>query len=821
MPNDPKTPRRPNDRKPEAEPYGASRAMRIRTLILVAAFLIFGFGLLIYQLYVLQIRDYETFRVDATMQQLSDTTIPATRGSIYSATGALLARSSVVWNIVADPSRCDEAYIRQASEKIAELSGGAADAETIAENLAMSDRKYRVLVRGMDMPTTEAILAYADELNEQTERTVLYLYTEQASTREYPYGAFLSSVLGFTDSEGNGLYGLEYSYNEELSGTPGRSVALESAGGIVLDDAEAEYHAPINGSSLHLTIDETVQSVVEQYLAQAIEDYNVMGRACAIVMNVNTGAVLAMASVDQFDPNDPYTIYDEEMQAILDSDALTAETTDALVSRLGATSEIKQIVADGVISDEEYNDVQRMLREAQWRNKTITELYTPGSVFKLVTAAAALDSGVMDANQQFVCTTAGYTINAGSEQYEHTYRCANNTAHGQQNMAAALNNSCNIYFIQTGLKLGAQNFYDYFDAFGFTERTGIDLPYETRWMVYHDAEDLARTEANLDSSSFGQAQTCTPLQMATAVAATVNGGYLVTPYVVGSITDENGNVISSTNTQIRRQVISEEVSAQICAMMEQVVGEGVSTGTSGAGSNAYVAGYRIGGKSGTSENLPRGERADGDYYKQISFAAVLPIDDPEIEVFVMMDDPRWINDYASQIVAPVVGNIISEIAPYLGLERDPGYDTGATVTVPLVTGNNYSSWVRAQVEMNKVGLSHELVGGTGTVVYQYPYAGAKVPVGSTVYLYTQSTTDQMVTVPNVVGKSGSFAVQMLKAAGINASLQGDGSALVTAQSVAEGESVAMGTVITITTASADTGGAGDTAGQDAAPAAGE
>lgn len=788
----------PNDhsQKPGPENTGASNAMRIRTLILVAAFLIFGFGLLVYQLYVLQIRDYETYRVDATEQQLSDTTIPATRGSIYSSTGKLLAKSSVVWNIIADPSRCSADYITQASEKIAELSGGVATAESIASNLSMSDKKYRVLVRGVDMPTAESIINYASELNDQAGETVLYLYTEQTSTREYPYGAFMSSVLGFTDSSGNGLYGLESYYNDILSGTPGRSVSLQSAGGIDLTDSESEYHAPIDGLNLNLCIDDNIQSIVEEYLQQAIADYNVKSRACAIVMNVNTGEILAMASMNQFDPNDPNTIYDSEMQAILDSDTLTAEQIDTLVSRLGDTSDLQAIIEDGVIGDDEYSKLQGMMREAQWKNKNITELYYPGSVFKLVTAAAALDSDLMDTNQQFYCGTEGWTINAGSELYEHTYHCANNDVHGWQDMAAALNNSCNIYFIQVGLTLGAQVFYDYFDAFGFTERTGVDLPNETRWMIYHDEEELAKTEANLDSSSFGQAQTCTPLQMATAVAAVANGGYLVTPHVVDTITDQSGNVVTSMDTTVRRQVISEEVSAEVRAMMEQVVGKGEDTSS---GRNAYVAGYRIGGKSGTSENLGREKREDDDYHKQISLTAVLPIDDPEIEVFVMMDDPRWTNDSASQIVAPVVGNIISEVAPYLGLERDPEYDTSATVVVPDVVSRN-NSWVSAQVEMNKKGLAHKLVEGTGTVVHQYPAAGTVVPVGSTVYLYTQSTTDTMVNVPNVVGKSGSFAAQMLSAAGINAQINGDESALVTSQSVAEGESVPMGTVITIQTA---------------------
>ena len=714
-----------HSQKPGPENFGTTNAMRIRTLILVAAFLIFGFGLLVYQLYVLQIRDYETYRVDATEQQLSDTTIPATRGSIYSSTGKLLAKSSVVWNIIADPSRCSAEYIPQASEKIAELSGGAATAESIADNLSMSDKKYRVLVRGMDMPTAQAILDYATELNKQavldrgidmpTAQAILKNSTRPSSTNRpgprcltcmrnrpprgnIPTAPFSRRCWALPTVPATAPTAPKTTTTTSWPGPPARGVSLQSAGGIDLTDSESDYHAPIDGLNLNLCIDDNIQSIVEEYLQQAIIDYNVKSRACAIVMNVNTGEILAMASMNQFDPNDPNTIYDPEMQSILDSGTLSAEQIDTLVSRLGDTTTLQSIIEDGQISDDEYSQLQGLMREAQWKNKNITELYYPGSVFKLVTASAALDSGLMNTSQQFYCGKEGWTINAGSKLYEHTYHCANNDAHGWQDMATALNNSCNIYFIQVGLSLGPQVFYDYYDAFGFTERTGVDLPNETRWMIYHDEEELAQTEANLDSSSFGQAQTCTPLQMATAVAAVVNGGYLVTPHVVDTITDQSGNVVTSVDTTIRRQAISAEVSAEVRAMMEQVVGKGEDTSS---GRNAYVAGYRIGGKSGTSENLGRDEREDGDYYKQISFTAVLPIDDPEIEVFVMMDDPRWTNDYASQIVAPVVGNIISEVGALSGA----GNVTLHTVPVPpwwcRMWSSRKNSWVSAQVEMNE------------------------------------------------------------------------------------------------------------------------
>ena len=316
------------------------------------------------------------------------------------------------------------------------------------------------------------------------------------------------------------------------------------------------------------------------------------------------------------------------------------------------------------------------MREAQWKNKNITELYMPGSVFKLITASAGLDSGIMSTSQTFYCG-GSLTVNEGSELWEHTYRCANGEVHYEQDMAGALNHSCNLWFIQAAETLKPQIFYDYIQAFGFTQPTGIDLPNETRWTSVYNAEQMAEVDTNLYTAAFGQNESITPMQMATAVAAIANGGYLVTPYVVDSVTDKDGNIVTQTETSIRRQVISEEVSRQLLSMMENNVhGEGNYHSCA----NAYVAGYRIGGKSGTAERTDRHLRGDGDYYKMMSFAAVLPIDDPEIEVFVLLDDPRWFKDYASQVVAPVVGNIISEIAPYLGIEQD-AYNPTGTVKV--------------------------------------------------------------------------------------------------------------------------------------------
>ena len=831
------TEQRPNH-SPRHRPR-ASKRIKYWTLFCMIAFILACYGVLVYQLYVWQVRDAGSYRAEAVTQQLKDTTLPAVRGSIYSANGKLLAKSSTVWNIVADPSSilesgATEAQIRTAAEHIAELLDDGTTADTVYKALTASNKdtgepyQYRVVKKGVEKPVADAILAYADsyrlkdgaavDTSLQTEEKedkkdgeaktskatrILYLTSEQAASRTYPYGEFLASVLGFCNEDGSGAYGLEKYYDETLAGTPGRSVAETDAYGDPLASGQADVHEAIDGSNLNLTIDENVQSIVEEYLTEAMSTFTVHGRGSAIVMNVKTGAILAMASLEQFDPNDPKTITDPKMNEILAKTEIDAEDIDWLESRLGEKA-VKDIIADGIISHEkttnekgeevssEATQLQGMMREAQWKNKNITELYMPGSVFKLITASAGLDSGVMSAEQTFYCG-GSLTVNEGSELWEHTYRCANGEVHYEQDMAGALNHSCNLWFIQAAETLKPQIFYDYIQAFGFTQPTGIDLPNETRWTSVYNAEQMAEVDTNLYTAAFGQNESITPMQMATAVAAIANGGYPVTPYVVDSISDKDGNIISQTETNIRRQVISEEVSQQLLSMMENNVH---GAGNYHSCANAYVAGYRIGGKSGTAERTDRHLRGDGDYYKMMSFAAVLPIDDPEIEVFVLLDDPRWVKDYASQVVAPVVGNIISEIAPYLGIEQDADYNPTGTVTVQ--TCLNYT-WTNAQVTLNRLGLKHKLIGpSSGNIVYQYPVGGSVVPAGSTIYLYTATDQNSMTTTPDVVGKTGTFAEQMLKAANLNVQFAGDSSGKVVAQDVEAGTSAAYGTIITLT-----------------------
>ena len=551
--------------------------------------------------------------------------------------------------------------------------------------------------------------------------------------------------------------------------------------GNAIADANATTFAAKDGSNLVLSLDVNVQEIAERYLNEAIAANTVENRGCAIVMDVKTGAILAMASKPDFDPNDPLNYTANE--------AYLNELVHAEPELYG----IYKKDADGnYITDEQGNkildeeaDYSGYYRDILWKNKTITELYYPGSVFKVITSAMGIDSGVATMNTTFTCSGA-YGV------AKETYHCAGRKAHGLLNMAEALRKSCNIYYIQLGQRVGSQQFYNYFDAFGFTARTGVDLPSETNFMQYYRADQLG--EVQLASSSFGQAMAITPLQMCTAIAATVNGGYLVTPHVVDKITDANGNVIQELGANVRRQVISQSASEVIREMMEYEVGNGT-----GGGKNAYVSGYRIGGKSGTSEQLNMHRRADGDYKKVASFVAVLPANDPEILVYVMLDDPNNAQtDYSSILAAPVAGNIISEVAPYLGIATDGEDRSGTIVTVPNLVG---TEWSNAQVSLNIQGLKHQLQESQSSqsaapVTYQYPHAGAKVPYGTTIYLYTDTYEGSRTEVPDVTGKSPDFARQMLSAAGLNCVVEGSGT--VQAQSAEPGSSVQRGTIITLT-----------------------
>ena len=789
-------------------------------------FVLVAAAIVVHSLYNIQIKDGATYRQYAAQQQLLDSTIQATRGEIYDTSGITLASTSVVWTIWADPSystalfttqtdddtnvttkTVDQSALNEVATQITLrlLSGDGksldsvdtssaayqAQYQTVADALSQNDSSYQVLATKVNNAVKLSVAEYVSGYNDSHKKSNaekgirkgrISVSSTKSFQRDYPYGAFAAAVLGFCDADGYGTYGLEKSYESTLAGVNGRTITLRNAYGNAIADANATTYAAKDGSNLVLSLDVNIQEVVERYLNEAIRANTVENRGAAIVMNVKTGAILAMASKPDFDPNDPLS-YEDNL-------AYLTELVHAEPELYGIYLKNE----DGsYVTDEKGNkildpegDYSGYFRDIQWKNKTITELYYPGSVFKVITAAMGVDSGAASYNTTLNCSGA-YTV------AKQTYHCAGKKAHGVQNLAQALRNSCNIYFIQLGQRVGASLFYDYFDAFGFTERTGVDLPNETNFMQYYNASQLG--EVQLASSAFGQAMAVTPLQVCTAISAAVNGGYLVTPHVVDKITDQNGNVVQEIGAGIRRQVISESASKTIRDIMEYEVADG----TQGGGGRAYVAGYRIGGKSGTSEQLNMDRRADGDYKKVASFAAVLPADDPEILVYVMLDDPNNARtDYSSILAAPVVGNIISEVAPYLGIATD-GVDRSAnSYKVPNLVGQE---WSNAQVSLNIKGLKHKLMESTSdqtaaVVTYQYPHAGAEVPYGTTVYLYTDTYEGSHTEVPDVSGKSADFARQMLAAAGLNCIVEGSGT--VQSQSEAAGSSVQRGTIVTIT-----------------------
>ena len=792
-------------------------------------FVVAAAGIVTHSLYNIQIKQGATFRQYAAQQQLLDSTIQATRGEIYDTSGITLASTSVVWTIWADPSystalftssknddtgevtrTADPAALQEVSTQITLrlLSGDGESLDSVDTSsaayqtqyqavydaLSKSDSAYQTLATKVNNAIKLSIEQYVTAYNKAHKKADadkgirkgrISVSSTKSFQRDYPYGAFAAAVLGFCDADGYGTYGLEKSYESTLAGVNGRTITLRNAYGNAIADENATTYAAKDGSNLVLSLDVNIQEVAERYLNEAISANNVENRGAAIVMNVKTGAILAMASKPDFDPNNAldYTANEAYLNELVHAEpelyGIYLKNEDG--------SYVTDANGNKVLDPE--GDYSGYYRDIQWKNKTITELYYPGSVFKVITAAMGVDSGKATYYTTFNCSGA-YGV------AKETYHCAGKKAHGVQNLAEALRNSCNIYFIQLGQRLGSSAFYDYFDAFGFTERTGVDLPNETGMMKYYTKSQLGEVE--LSSSSFGQAMAVTPLQVCTAISAAVNGGYLVTPHVVDKITDQNGNVVEEIGANVRRQVISKSASETIRQIMEYEVGDGTTTG---GGSNAYVAGYRIGGKSGTSEQLNMERRADGDYKKVASFAAVLPANDPEILVYVMLDDPNNAHtDYSSILAAPVVGNIISEIAPYLGIATDGIDRSQNTVKVPNLVGKE---WSNAQVSLNTKGLKHQLVESesdqtAAVVTYQYPHAGATVASGTTIYLYTDTYSGSHTEVPDVSGKSADFARQMLTAAGLNCQVAGDSAGTVQSQSEAAGSSVQKGTVVTIT-----------------------
>ncbi|WP_321054702.1 penicillin-binding transpeptidase domain-containing protein [Gemmiger sp.] len=641
------------------------------------------FGGLLARLFVLQILDPDNYADRAAGQQLRDTTLPAARGEIISADGVVLATSKTCWTIRASPRELDDAIVEPAARALSEILE--LDYDATLEKLSQRSSNDCLLRRRVDADMANAVRTWCAE---NGARGIQVL---QDTKRVYPEGDFMGCLLGFTDVDNQGLWGLELAYDEPLTGQNGVILTAKNAWGYDMPTHYSTLQEAVPGSSLTLTIRDDIQHYLESALCAAVEEHNVASRAVGIVMDVNTGAVLAMSTKPDYDPNNPRVIVDETVRARVN--ALTGEERSAAL---------------------------QTAQQAQWRNKAISDLYEPGSVFKLITCSAALDTGAVTRNTTFVC--AGKIGVAGT-----TFRCANGHVHGSETVAQGLAVSCNPCFIQIGARLGKENFCKYFEAFGLRTATGIDLPGEIKRSEYYTADRMGPVE--LASCSFGQSSKVSYLQMITAVCAVVNGGKLMQPYVVQTITDADGQVTYQAQPTVKAQVIKEETSAVMRELMEGVV-------TSGTGKNAAVAGYRVGGKSGTSQKLDsENERA-----RIASFVAVAPIENPQIAVLVCLDEPHSWTTSGGALSGPVCAEVLQKSLPRLGIE--PSY-TGEEqkkyfTTVPDVTGWRTAA---AGQKLAEYSLTADVLGEGERVQSQYPAAGTSVRKNSAIQLDTTGTLD--------------------------------------------------------------------------------
>ena len=748
-----------------------NRMMLRRTLFLLSVCGAAAFVVLAARLYYLQIVRHDELEARAIAQQVRETTVSAPRGTIYDAKGEVLAMSAGVDTIYLSP-----AEIAQNNEDAGAIAAGLAeilglDYDAVYAKTQNTRSWYEVVARKVEEDVATAVR----EFKEEGGYTGIKL--EADTKRYYPNGSLAAHVIGFVGTDNTGLGGIEAKYDKVLSGTNGYVMRSTTAAGTdMLYTSWEDYFDAVPGSDMVLTIDAGIQYYVEKHLAQAVEDYDIQNGAAAICMEVDTGAILAMASLGNFDLNDYQTISGEAMAEI-----------DAAAS-----------------SDAERAELIAAAQQLQWRNKAISDTYEPGSTFKIITLAMALEEGVVDMNSSFYC--GGSTSVLGRNT---PVRCWKSGGHGSQTLTQAVQHSCNVAFVNIGQRIGEERFYDYTEAFGFFERTGdssaqltgttgIDLGGESGsiwWSedVFCNPENLSQ----LSAASFGQTFNITPLQLITAVSACVNGGYLMQPYLVQSTTSPDGTVTEHDSTPVR-QVISEETSAKVRRILEQVVGDS----TEGTGRNAYVAGYRIGGKTGTSTKTTEEIAGNKEYI--VSFIGFAPADDPQIALLVLLDNPSsesGIYVSGGQMAAPVVGKMMADILPYLGLE--PEYSDSELQTmdraVPDVMG---LSIAEAQSKLAESGLSCRVIGSGGAVTSQLPAANSVIASGSEVLLYADAAPAGGGSVPNLNGMTYSQAREALAAMGLfigsDSSVTDADNQLVSGQDIRAGTSAKAGTVITVT-----------------------
>lgn len=726
---------------------------RRRLLIVCLCIVALGFGMVVYNLYKVQITQGDFYQQRAIAQQLRTTPITANRGTIYDRNGNTLAVSATVWTVLFSPHDIDDAEAEILADGMSEILG--VDREFVIEKAKNKKNYYQIVKKKVEKETADKVIAFA------AEHKIAGVSLQKDSKRYYPYGSLGSSVLGFVNEENQGAYGIESYYNTTLSGTPGKVVAAKNAWGTDMPFSYQEMYDAKDGHSLVLTLDETIQHMLDKHLETAVVEHKVRNRAAGIIMDVKSGEILGMTTKPDFDPNEAYEIADPAAKAAVE--ALRGD-------------------------DEAYQQALNAARFAQWNNKCISEPYEPGSVFKIVTLSTGLETGAVVPSNHFHCP--GFYMVGNVRK-----GCWKTAGHGDQDLAAAVRNSCNPAFMMVGQRIGAERFYDYFSNFGFTETTGVDLPGEAIGS-YHSKKALTNPndyENSLTSCSFGQTFKVTPLQLITAVAAAVNGGTLYEPHVVKQILDAEGNIVQSIEPNAKRQVISAETSAIVCQMLETVV-------TEGSGKNSYIPGYRIGGKTGTSEKIDLMNKT-GEDRKVLSFVGIAPMDDPQIACLVLLDEPTLVNEYGSTIAAPVVGSILADVLPYLGMEKV--YTEEELKKLDVYVENQVAKVAHdAQSACTRTGLNARIIGGGGIVVSQIPAAGSTVPKGSTIMLYTdESAESDVVTVPDVIGKSGLVVNRLVLNAGLNIKITGVGieneNAVAAKQTPAGGTEVPRGTVVTI------------------------
>lgn len=744
-------------KKKKVQKENRASGTKLRIWIVAAVFATVAFGGLVWRLAILQLRDYEFYRSKAAMQQLSDDILVPNRGVIYDSDMKVLAKSSTVWTVTLAPNEVKEDDIAKVADILSEVLE--VDRAGVVEKLKNRTSQYAFVKKKVEMGVAQTL---RDRLSAEKVEDGVYL--EQDSKRYYPYGDFAPYIIGFCGSDNQGLGGVENYYDDVLTGTPGRVLTAKNGWGRNMPYDYATRFPSEDGNSLVLTINQTLQHYAEKHLELAVKAHNATERGVCILMDPDTGAILAWAQSPGFDLNDPYTIADEAAAAAIE--AMPESTEEEQKAK---------------------NDAMWEARYKQWRNKGVSDLYEPGSVFKIVTASAALDSGSATLNSGYYCP--GYQVVSGVR-----ISCAHTEGHGSQTFAQALMNSCNPAFIQMSANMGEDLFFDYFNAYGLTEPTGVDLPGEAT-SQYYTPEKMGPVE--LASCSFGQSNKITCIQMITAVCTAVNGGHLVQPHVVSQILDPSGNIVENIDPPARRQVINEEVSKEINEIMEKFV-------STGGGVGARVIGYKIGGKSGTAEKLDDSRAHTDDKVYIASFVGVAPSDDPKVVCLVILDEPHTFSIYGGQICAPVVKDVLRESLQYMGIEPVYTEEELAKIedTVPWIKAGETTIF-EAQKQLEDHGFQPQLVGEGNYAYRMFPASGTKLVRGSTVLIYTEDgMPEQMTTVPNVTGKTVSVAVQMLKAAGLNVKTNGvdsgNDTAYAVAQDMAGGVEVQVGTPVTIT-----------------------